>query len=83
MEQQHKRSAFSGKIGFVLSAAGASVGLGNIWRFPYLAAKYGGGIGQSRLCMLLLGSVHIGEVQASVWDKATREACAKAGIPLL
>ena len=40
MEQQHKRSAFSGKIGFVLSAAGASVGLGNIWRFPYLAAKY-------------------------------------------
>ena len=45
MEPQHKkRSAFSGKIGFVLSAAGASVGLGNIWRFPYLAAKYGGGI---------------------------------------
>ena len=42
--QKQKRSAFSGKIGFVLSAAGASVGLGNIWRFPYLAAKYGGGI---------------------------------------
>lgn len=41
---EHKRSSFSGKIGFVLSAAGASVGLGNIWRFPYLAAKYGGGI---------------------------------------
>lgn len=40
----HKRSTFSGKLGFVLSAAGASVGLGNIWRFPYLAAKYGGGI---------------------------------------
>ena len=39
-----KRSSFSGKLGFVLSAAGASVGLGNIWRFPYLAAKYGGGI---------------------------------------
>ena len=45
METQHeKRSMFSGKLGFVLSAAGASVGLGNIWRFPYLAAKYGGGI---------------------------------------
>ena len=42
MEQ--KRSSFSGKLGYVLSAAGASVGLGNIWRFPYLAAKYGGGI---------------------------------------
>ena len=43
----------------------------------------GGGIGQSRLCMLLLGSAHIGEVQASVWDAKTREACAQAGIPLL
>lgn len=38
------RSSFSGKIGFVLAAAGSAVGLGNIWRFPYLAAKYGGGI---------------------------------------
>ena len=43
-KHEHKRNTFSGKIGFVLSAAGASVGLGNIWRFPYLAAKYGGGI---------------------------------------
>lgn len=39
-----KRSSFSGKLGFVLAAAGSAVGLGNIWRFPYLAAKYGGGI---------------------------------------
>ncbi len=38
-----KRSSFSGKVGFVLAAAGSAVGLGNIWRFPYLAAKYGGG----------------------------------------
>lgn len=38
------RSSFSGKIGFLLAAAGSAVGLGNIWRFPYLAAHYGGGI---------------------------------------
>ncbi|EEG88680.1 hypothetical protein COPCOM_02770 [Coprococcus comes ATCC 27758] len=44
MDNHKKRSTFSGKLGYVLSAAGASVGLGNIWRFPYLAAKYGGGI---------------------------------------
>ena len=48
-----------------------------------LPLTIGGGIGQSRLCMLLLGSVHIGEVQASVWDAETRSACEKAGIPLL
>ena len=40
----NQRSSFSGKIGFVLAAAGSAVGLGNIWRFPYLAARHGGGI---------------------------------------
>lgn len=41
---EKERGSFTGKIGFVLAAAGSAVGLGNIWRFPYLAAKYGGGI---------------------------------------
>ena len=41
---EEKRSSFSGKLGFILAAAGSAVGLGNIWRFPYLASEYGGGI---------------------------------------
>ena len=48
-----------------------------------LPLTIGGGIGQSRLCMLMLGSAHIGEVQSSVWDDQTRKICAKNGIPLL
>lgn len=48
-----------------------------------LPLTMGGGIGQSRLSMLLLGKAHIGEVQVSVWDESTRAGCAAAGIPLL
>ena len=48
-----------------------------------LPQSMGGGIGQSRLCMLLLGTCHIGEVQASLWDRETAEGCEKAGITLL
>lgn len=48
-----------------------------------LPLTIGGGIGQSRLSMLLMGCAHIGEVQSSVWDPATLEACEEAGIPLL
>ena len=48
-----------------------------------LPLTMGGGIGQSRLCMLLLGCAHVGEVQSSVWDEETRRACAEAGVPLL
>ena len=48
-----------------------------------LPLTMGGGIGQSRLCMLLLGKVHVGEVQVSLWDDATVEACQKAGVDLL
>ena len=45
MENKLKqRNTFTGSLGFVLAAAGSAVGLGNIWRFPYLAAKDGGGL---------------------------------------
>ena len=60
-------------------------------RFPFhkallageLPLTMGGGIGQSRLCMLLLGKAHIGEVQVSIWDEETRRACKENGIILL
>ena len=48
-----------------------------------LPLTLGGGIGQSRLCMLLLGKAHIGEVQASLWDEETKRLCKEAGIVLL
>lgn len=44
MENKKTRGSFSGQLGFIMAAAGSAVGLGNIWRFPYLAAKDGGGI---------------------------------------
>ena len=48
-----------------------------------LPLTIGGGIGQSRLAMLMIGCAHIGEVQSSIWDQETMDACEKAGIPLL
>ena len=48
-----------------------------------LPLTMGGGIGQSRLCMLMIGCCHIGEVQVSLWDKGTMDACAAAGVHLL
>lgn len=52
METQHHRGSFTGSLGFVMAAAGSAVGLGNIWRFPYLAARDGGGV--FLLCYLVL-----------------------------
>ena len=68
------RSSFTGKIGFVLAAAGSAVGLGNIWRFPYLAAKYGGGIFLLVYILLaitfgfalMIGEIALGRKQDSV-----------------
>ena len=48
-----------------------------------LPLTIGGGIGQSRLCMLMMGCCHIGEVQSSIWDAETVKACEAAGVPLL
>lgn len=52
MRKQINRSSFSGQLGFIMAAAGSAVGLGNIWRFPYLAAKDGGGV--FILCYIIL-----------------------------
>lgn len=52
MKENSKRSSFTSQIGFILAAAGSAVGLGNIWRFPYLAAKDGGGL--FLLCYIIL-----------------------------
>jgi aspartate--ammonia ligase len=48
-----------------------------------LPLTIGGGIGQSRLCMLMMGCAHVGEVQSSIWDSDTVRICEENGIPLL
>ena len=52
---KNDRANFGSKLGVILASAGSAVGLGNIWRFPYLAAKYGGGI----FLLIYLSLIHI------------------------
>ena len=54
---ENKRASWSGQLAFVLAAAASAIGLGNLWRFPYLAAQYGGGI---FICIYLLLVVTFG-----------------------
>ena len=75
-----KKNSFSGSLGFVLAAAGSAVGVGNIWRFPYLCAKDGGGL--FLLVYLVLVATcgdrqkNEGECAAGVWNAASEvEVC--------
>ena len=74
MEKKNKRSSFSSKLGFVLSAAGSAVGLGNIWRFPYLAAKYGGGIFLLVYLLLVLSFGYSMIIAESALGRMTRKS---------
>ena len=70
-----KKNSFSGSLGFVLAAAGSAVGVGNIWRFPYLCAKDGGGLFLIIYLALVL-TFGEGECVAGVWNAASEvEVC--------
>ena len=83
---EKKASSFSGQIGFVLAAAGSAVGVGNLWRFPYLAAKDGGGLFLLVYLVLVLtfgftlltSDIAIGRRTKQSAIRATR-ACAPSG----
>ena len=82
-----KKEGFSSRLGFVLAAAGSAVGLGNIWRFPYLAAKYGGGIFLLTYLVLMLtfgyalliSENNIGRMTGKSPIGAFRDLCAGKG----
>lgn len=73
-EEKSSRSSFSGKIGYVLAVAGSAVGLGNIWRFPYLAAKYGGGMFLLTYLVLMLTFGYTLIISETVLGRMTRKS---------
>lgn len=73
-----ERSSFSSRIGFVLAAAGSAVGLGNLWRFPYLAAKYGGGIFLLTYLVLAVTFGFALMITEIAIGRKTRTSCLKA-----
>ena len=67
---EDNKEGFGSKVGFILAAAGSAVGLGNIWRFPYLAAKYGGGI----FLLVYIISRAVPTAEGSAWERTNRTA---------
>ena len=72
--RDNERSSFSGKLGYVLAVAGSAVGLGHIWRFPYLAAKYGGGIFLLVYLILMLTFGYVLIVSETTLGRLTRKS---------
>ncbi len=68
------RSSFSGRIGYVMAVAGSAVGLGNIWRFPYLAAKYGGGMFLLVYLLLMVTFGYVLIVSETALGRMTRKS---------
>ena len=73
-KHHHARGRFSGRIGYVLAVAGSAVGLGNIWRFPYLAAKYGGGMFLLVYLLLILTFGYVLIVSETALGRMTRKS---------
>ncbi len=73
-ETHHHRGRFSGRIGYVLAVAGSAVGLGNIWRFPYLAAKYGGGMFLLVYLLLIITFGYVLIVSETALGRMTRKS---------
>ena len=77
---KQKKDNFSSRLGFVLAAAGSAVGLGNLWRFPYLAAKYGGG---SFLLIYLILAITFGFALSSLFGKSSKKVPISISQPLM